>query len=688
MIWQLETRGDRVPYPAAPGSLVEYLAIRLILDRTAALALAAESLGFRGSLSELRQAARQHASRHQQPGTDGRAFLMFQVAQIMGFLPEQLFALSKTEWASLLAEVEAFSELERRRHFQLAYERRYRTQALDAFSINGQQRPMPRKRPRFQTFCCIDDREESFRRHLEEVAPDVETFGTAGFYGTAMYYRGAAEAHFTPLCPIVVRPQHWVIEDVVYTFKGEHHRRRKTRKMLGSATRRVQFGSRTLTGGAATAFFGSLATIPLVVRVLFPRFAARLRKMFGRIVEPPPVRQLVLERIEPEPAPEEGHFGFSLQEMAGIVERVLRDVGLTSQFARLVIFFGHGSSSVNNPHESAYNCGACAGRAAVPMPAPLPKWPTTLVCRAILAPRGLEISNDSIFVGAYHNTCDDSVTYFDLDRLPTTHRNDFDQAKRDVDVARCRNAHERCRRFEAAPLNLSPEAALRHVENRAEDLAQVRPEYNHATNAITFVGRRSRTRGLFLDRRTFLTSYDPTQDDEQHTILTRNLQPVIPVCAGISLEYYFSCVDPTGYGCNNKLPHNVASLLGVMLGAASDLQPGLNSQMTEIHEPMRQLFIVETTPEAMQQIMDRNPAIGRICRNRWVQLAILAPDSAQVHVYEDGKFQLYQPETRQLPVVASSVDWYRGWRENLDFALIQSTAEGNGKADVSHEKRA
>ena len=33
------------------------------------------------------------------------------------------------------------------------------------------------------------------------------------------------------------------------------------------------------------------------------------------------------------------------------------------------------------------------------------------------------------------------------------------------------------------------------METRAEDLAQVRPEWGHATNAICIVGRRARTRG-------------------------------------------------------------------------------------------------------------------------------------------------------------------------------------------------
>ena len=80
----------------------------------------------------------------------------------------------------------------------------------------------------------------------------------------------------------------------------------------------------------------------------------------------------------------------------------------------------------------------------------------------------------------------------------------------------------------SAPLTLSFAAAREHVEERAEDLAQTRPELGHATNAITIVGRREWTRGLFLDRRAFLTSYDPTQDDADCTILTRILQAVFP----------------------------------------------------------------------------------------------------------------------------------------------------------------
>ncbi len=127
------------------------------------------------------------------------------------------------------------------------------------------------------------------------------------------------------------------------------------------------------------------------------------------------------------------------------------------------------------------------------------------------------------------------------------------------------------------------------------------------------------------------------------------LAAVIPVCAGISLEYYFSCVDPKVLGCGSKLPHNITSLLGVMEGAASDLRPGLSQQMIEIHEPMRILFVIETTPEGMLTVMDRNPVIGRLCRNGWVQLAVIDTETDKIQVFQDGEFKPYRMRSDAMP---------------------------------------
>jgi uncharacterized protein YbcC (UPF0753/DUF2309 family) len=357
--------------------------------------------------------------------------------------------------------------------------------------------------------------------------------------------------------------------------------------------------------------------------------------------------------------------------MTSMVERLLMDIGLT-EFARLVVILGHGSHSLNNPHNSAYNCGACGGNAGGPNARALAQMANLSEVRARLEERGIVVPSTTWFVAGIHSTCSDDVTWFDLAGVPPTHAEDVNAAQAAIREAAERNAHERCRRFVSAPLDMSPVAAKRHVEARAEDLAQVRPECGHATNAVAFVGRRQRTRGLFMDRRTFLTSYDPLRDDEAGSILTRILAAVVPVCGGINLEYYFSFVDPTGYGCGTKLPHNVTALLGVMDGAASDLRTGLPWQMVEIHEPVRLLIVVESTPQIVEKLLAANPGIARPCVNGWVQLATLDPHSNQIHVLEGQRFVRYEPQLTELPEVGSSAEWYRGRRDHLPYAVIRA----------------
>jgi uncharacterized protein YbcC (UPF0753/DUF2309 family) len=682
MIQQMELRGDRVVRPVPRGSLLEYLAVRLVLERLALAETARDALGYTGPLRALRDEARKRFVGPRQPSVEQRAFLVFQLAQILGWLPEKLYRLTKQEWQLLLQEIEGFSSLERRRIFHRTYEKCFYTRSLDALALHAQRPAATPRQPRFQALFCIDEREESLRRHLEELAPEVETFSLAGFFFVPMYYRGAADAHFVPLCPAAMRPQHWVVERVVDRLEETHQHRARTRRVLGLASHRLHLGSRTFAVGAllATAV-GVLASIPLIARIFSPRWTSRLRRRVGHFLQTPPPTRLQLERWEPTPGPANGQVGFTLEEMGGIGERALRDIGLTSGFARLVLVLGHGSTSMNNPHESAHDCGACGGTRGGPNARALAQILNDPRIRERLSQRGIAIPPQTVFLGGIHNTSSEQITFYDLDRLPASHRDEFESVCSLLKQACDRNAHERSRRFASAPLTLTFAAARQHVEGRAEDLAQVRPEWGHATNALSIVGRRASTRGLFLDRRAFLTSYDAAQDDAEQTILTRVLQAVFPVCAGINLEYYFSYVDNSGWGSGTKLPHNITGLVGVMDGAASDLRTGLPWQMVEIHEPVRLLNVIETTPEAMLQVLQRNESIGKLCRNGWVHLAVLHPATRQISLYHNGRFHDYHPQTSSLPVAASSVDWYRGWRDHLEFARLESpeTVEADGK---------
>lgn len=676
MIWQMETSAPWTPKPAPTGSLMGYLAVRLLLHR-----LALEHLQQKiGQWSKGAQAeSTVDATIRGGKSIETRAFSIFQLAQFRQWTPKSLIAMNADEWSQLLKEVSAFTSMHRRRIFQLAYERRYRVQALDAVAIHSANRRSRRSakssssRPKFQIITCIDDREESFRRHLEEVEPRCETFGAAGFFAVVMYYRGSAEAHFRPLCPINIVPKHYVCEEPSFSVEVESGKRSERRKLIGRFSHQVHSGSRTILGGVVTGLFGTLATFPLVARVLAPHITSRIRESIGGLVRPT-ATELHLERAGTNPGPEWESQGFSTTEMAGIVVRILQDIGLVKDFSPIILFLGHGSSSLNNPHESAYNCGACSGGRGGPNARAFASMANDPRVRELVARAGIHIPEEVQFIGGYHNTCNDRVDYHDLDKLPWKLRPLFRDIQANIDEARTRNAHERVRRFESARFGLTPAEALKHAEERSEDLSQARPEYNHATNALCFVGQRDWSRGLFLDRRAFLASYDPSIDDDTGKIVERILQAAIPVCGGISLEYYFSTVDPEGYGCGSKLPHNITALAGVMTGAASDLRPGLSAQMVEIHEPLRILFVVQTTPQIMHRIVQANAAIRTLVEGEWVQLALLDAASSQIMLYCKGEYKPYALQNNQLQEFKASVEVYRAERRHLPFATVMETA--------------
>jgi uncharacterized protein YbcC (UPF0753/DUF2309 family) len=666
LIRRMEQEPSLAQHESVPASLMDYLAVRLTMARVASQLGVAEAVP---EESPLKTREKRRLS---------RAARIYEAARVVSLSADEIAGLSEAEWSAFVTEVRSCNGLERRRIFHLAYERWHERAILGGLASHRQYRGLSesKARPAAQVFFCIDEREESMRRALEETDPEVETFSSAGYFGVAIDYKGIDDPHSAAFCPVVVKPQHAVLEQPKAEDSALLERRRWRRRLLGGLMRQSFLSSKTLLRGwLSTSALGLLSAVPLIGHLLAPRRYAQLRERMNKAFLPEPRTELTLMRntVQSHDAMTGLLMGFAAAEKAERVASVLAPAGLTRGFARLVVILGHGSTSLNNPHESAHDCGACGGRRGGPNARLFAAMANRAEVRDLLGQRGIQIPADTWFVGGYHDTCSDDVELYDLESVPATHAADLDRVRDSLSQARARNARERARRFESCPASASPADALRHVEERSEHLAEPRPEYGHCTNAVCIVGRRSLTRGLFLDRRAFLASYDDAQDPSGRH-LAAVLAAVVPVCAGISLEYYFSFVDNIRYGCGTKLPHNVTGLVGVMDGHASDLRTGLPWQMVEIHEPVRILFVIETSPERLTQAVNANAALKQLVANRWIRLATIDPESGKIHVRREAGFAEFQGPVERLPVAFSSAEWYRGKIEHLPMAWIQSDA--------------
>jgi uncharacterized protein YbcC (UPF0753/DUF2309 family) len=677
MVRQIEERPDRVPARDLTVTLRGYLAVRLLFER-AALQHAARRLSFNGSLSNLRDWLRNELGGAQPPTIVERAWPLFHVMQLCGVDVSIAEQWTPAHVAELECELRQLDAVRRRRILHQAFERAIRHRLYDALA---QHAPHAAPKPEFQAIFCLDEREESFRRHLEEVEPACETFSTAGFFNVAMYHEGVSDAHPRPLCPVAIRPDHYVAEIEADGHRFVERTRRLHRRAAGFLGYNVHLGSRLpMRGAVLMTAFGWLSLVPLVLRVVFPWLSSRWRRIRQTTITTSRTR-LQLDRSGETP-PLGTHSGFTVVEMADIVRRVIEDIGIRDRLSPLVLVIGHGSISLNNPHESAHDCGACGGGRGGPNARAFAQMANDPRVRELLAANGLSIDATTWFVGAQRNTCNNDVEFFDEELIPAAQRPLFARALDVIETTRRREAHERCRRFDGVPRWYPAAAALAHVQGRADDLAQPRPEYGHATNAYCVIGRRTRTRGLFLDRRAFLVSYDPSRDDDG-AILARIMAAVVPVVAGISLEYYFSYVDPSGYGCGTKLPHNVTSLLGVMDGAQSDLRAGLPWQMVEIHEPTRLAIVIEGTRERVRHVVETSPNIARLVRNQWVWIACLDIETGALWELRSTGFIPHTP-VQPLPIVAGeSAAWYQGKRGFLRPVVIVPTRTADqGKVQV------
>ncbi len=603
----------------------------------------------------------------------GSAWRLFRLAQHLGIAGGELRALSTADLERLLAPLDALPATMRGAVWQCAYEHHYRDALINALANNHGRWTGHEQRPQAQIVFCIDDREEGIRRHLEELNPQIETLGAAGFFGVAMNWRGLDDRDVTPLCPVVVTPAHEIREVGRPGAEVElalHERRRDQRGRLQAFYHGIR---RNLLSSAVLIDALAPAVLPVLAGKLFvPGRQGQLAKVVGARWVPDAPTQVAATAAAPDtPAtPERPRLGFTDTEQADRVAALLRNIGLTARFAPVVVLMGHGSMSQNNPHLGAYDCGACGGRHGGPNARTFAAMANRPAVRALLAERGIAVPADIWFVGAEHNTCDECITFYDRSDLPEAAERALRALQRDLDRACALSAQERCRRFASAPRDPVPDRALRHVIERSRDFSQARPELGHATNAAALVGRRSMSQGVFLDRRAFLISYDPTQDPTG-TVLEGVLLAVGPVGAGINLEYYFSTVNNERLGCGTKTPHNVTGLFAVMEGASSDLRTGLPRQMIEIHEPVRLQIVVEARTEILAAIYGRQASLRELIGNEWVHVIAKDPDTGEFSIFDPARgFVPWTGPVRPLPVRARSGDWYRGQTEPLPPALI------------------
>ena len=604
-----------------------------------------------------------------------KVWRLFRLAQLAGWSAEEVRMLSPSTRDGILATLDAYPETEHRPAWLAAFERHYREEILGALATNhAKGRWQVRDRsPKAQIVFCIDEREESMHRAVDELDADYETFGAGGFFNMAMDFSGLDDHDVTPLCPAGVVPTNRVKEetrdDEASTAIAEKRRNRRLWRETAENTY-WELKRNAVSGLFVTQLVGLVQAVPLSGRVLAPWNWGEIKERLENRLIPSPETQLTVD------AERFAWLGFTLTEQADRIETQMRNIGLTHHFARFVVFVGHGSSSVNNPHESAHDCGACGGKHGAPNARAFAAVANLPAVRVALSHRGIDIPDDTYFVGGVHNTASDRTTFFDTQDIPETHRDEWEALHRDLDEARAMSARERCTRFYSSPKTFALKRSLRHVEQRSRDLSQVRPEWGHCTNAVAVVGRRALTQGLFLDRRTFVISYDPNGDSDG-SIVQRILLAMGPVGAGINLEYYFSTVDNRVFGCDTKVPHNVTGLLGVMEGAASDLRTGLPKQMVELHEPMRLLLIVEAPVGILGQIYGSQPAIAELLDNEWIHLVSVDPTDGHFELFVPGQgFVTWEGERSTLPVVPSSFDYYQGRSGFLPPAHIESKAVG------------
>ncbi len=524
--------------------------------------------------------------------------------------------------------------------FQVAAEVAYRRTLTGTLRSKPAAAARPTGRRLLQMVFCIDVRSEVFRRHLETVADEVQTFGFAGFFAMPLELVPLGATKGPAQCPVLLSPGFRVHERVLTADDAANAaavaRRRTTR--LG---RKIWKAFQT----SATSCFSFVESLGLVY---LPKL---LSDSFGWTR---PVLRADADGLGGRPAAalgpdlhSGGADGLAPERKLDLATGMLRNLGLTGEFARIVAICGHGSAVVNNPYKSGLDCGACGGHSGEPNARVAATLLNDPGVRAGLAARGIHVPDDTWFVPAVHVTTTDEVQFFDTASLPTDHARDFATVKEWLARAGAGTRLERSRRLSTVAADVVPaaeilgaggpaaisdrDARIVDIFRRSRDWSEVRPEWGLAGNAAFIVAPRWRTIGLDLGGRTFLHDYEHAKDTDLKVLELIMTAPMI-VTSWINLQYFASAVDNRSFGSGNKQIHNVTGQLGVLLGNGGDLMTGLPWQSvwdgTKLqHEPLRLLVLIEAPRTAVQSIIEKHAMVRDLVTNGWLNLAVREGDT-------------------------------------------------------------